>query len=212
MQRHGHAAPAIGMAGPDDGDRKALPAVGGHQHIFAGGLLAAVFPVRIAQRRSLGDPRRGQRLLIRRRRADKKVLSRSAGKQTDVARHVLGRVGDEVRHHVERLPLQRVPHRRLVTDIRMDGARALGHARVRVAAVEQRQVPSATDAQRRNGRADGARAADKQCLHKKKPPSRLLRPTWYHTALGFARRRLHFHAVQAIILTYVFLKGKGGAR
>ena len=38
MQRHGHAALAIGVAGPDDGDGKPLLTVGANQHILAGGL------------------------------------------------------------------------------------------------------------------------------------------------------------------------------
>ena len=70
------------------------------------------------------------------------------GLQADVARHVVGRIGDEIRHHIERLPLQRRLRGRLVMNVRMNDLCALGHARVRVAAVEQRQIPSPAYTQR----------------------------------------------------------------
>ena len=88
MNADGYATFAIGMAGTDDGHRETVVAVFTHQQLLACNLVARILPVRIGQRRTLGDDMICRRLVVGRGRRDIDILPCTSAEQPDVAFHL----------------------------------------------------------------------------------------------------------------------------
>ena len=85
MYADGHATLAIGMAGADDGDRKAVFTVFLHEERFAGNLVARVLPIRVGEGSALGDDVRGGGLVVGRGGTDVDILTTATLEETDIA-------------------------------------------------------------------------------------------------------------------------------
>ncbi len=119
---------AVGMGGPDDRHGRATIAVGGHQDVLAGDLVARVLPPGVAQRGGLGDREEHGRGLVRRGRADEDELPRAPLEHLQVGAHVVGGEGQPVDHGVVLLAGDRLPQRGRVADVEVTHPRALGPA------------------------------------------------------------------------------------
>ena len=76
---------AVGVGGTDDGEGEALFAVGAHQAVFAGYLLARIVPVGIGEGRGFGDEVVPDGLLVGAGGADEDVLPGAAAEELEVA-------------------------------------------------------------------------------------------------------------------------------
>ena len=125
LDGEGQAALVVGMARADDGDREAVFPVHAHEVLFAGNFIAGVCPVRIGQRRALGDQIVRKRFLVCRGRGDEHELLRPAGKEAEIALKLVGREGDKIAHAVKRHAFKRLCRLHLVTNVRGDGPDAV---------------------------------------------------------------------------------------
>src|SRR4029450_5439558 len=79
-----HQSAVVGVRRPNDRRRKAVLAAGAYQPILTSDLVPRVLPVRITQRRRLGDRHSGWRSLVRRGRADEDVLADPSSESLEI--------------------------------------------------------------------------------------------------------------------------------
>ena len=162
----GHFALIVGVAWTHDGDGEAVFSVLMHQVFLTGDLIARVLPVRIAQRRALGDQVIGERLLISGCGRDKDILPGSAAEEAEIARGMLRRIADKIAYAVKFHALKGGCGSGFIVDIRDDGLDAGGQFFAAAAAVEQIEFPLRVLCQKAgDGHADGSGSADKQGFH-----------------------------------------------
>jgi len=154
---------AVGERGANDGDGKALFAVGAHEAVFTGDLVARVLPVGIGQRCGFGNEVVTDRPLIGAGGADKDELAGTVAKQANVAFHVGWGEGDPVDNGIEGLVGEHIGNRGFIGDIGRDGADVLRKIGCVLAAPQQGQVNATLGGQPGGSCADDAGAAD-ECL------------------------------------------------
>ena len=160
MQRHRHLAFAVGMAGAHHGEGEAVFPILPHQPVFAGGLIAAILPIRVAQRSRLRDQRIHRRLLIRRRGRNENILIGSPAEKANVPLQLFHVKNDEVRHDVKMEITQQLAHLFFVVHIHTKG---FSPRRQRmISPVQQIKLPAFFQAALADRIGDRSRAANKQ--------------------------------------------------
>ena len=139
----------VGVRRTDNGQRESfIPRRGGQQRL-GGDLVPGVGPIRIIQRRVLGDGQARRRLPVGGGRTDEHVLPNAAAKHSQIGGGVVGSEGNPVHNHVKRIAAQRFCDSRRVADIgRQDAGPRQPGPLVAVAAVDQRQVDALLEGQR----------------------------------------------------------------
>ena len=131
-----------------------------HQPVFAGGLIAAILPIRVAQRSRLRDQRIHRRLLIRRRGRNENILIGSPAEKANVPLQLFHVKNDEVRHDVKMEIAQQLAHLFFVVHIHTKG---FGPRRQRmISPVQQIKLPAFFQAALADRIGDRSRAANKQ--------------------------------------------------
>ena len=111
--------------------------------VFAGDLVARIFPIGIFERRFFGDEVMGGRLLVGAGGADENELARPVAKEVDVALDVRRKICDPIHDHVERAAAEQGSHcLRIAVDIAGMEFRSCGDGILFPrAAVKKSQVP-----------------------------------------------------------------------
>ena len=140
----------------------------GQQQLLARRLVSGIQPIRIVQRRILGDRQARQGLAVGGSRTDEHILPGVIAEQAHIARGLLGRKHDKIAYHVVHGIPQQGCHARLILDIRNH----LPHVAVKGAfqggvlpAVEQCYLPALFQQSARYAGADYSRSADHKRLH-----------------------------------------------